>query len=807
MNYKKGQILVGQEAEKFLQENPGYKYDMLDKSGEVVDSIAPEPKDYGILDQIGAALVQPFADTTSGISEQFRELKTREERGDAEYTPAYMSSDEWDQYVQNPLGKNVQNAAGVGAFFVPGGSGIAGLAKAGAVAGGMSGFSNADLREGDIVGETLQGAATGGITGGALGAIGKGVGKVAKGFSKNPAANTFDDVLSAGGESPFTAAYDDLARVTNLDDPMQVQRLQDFADRIAPAAEEGLADAGAVLDDLGRTYDITPTPRQSISDKLRTAASEREQVGLNKAVGGAAPNRGAGIKGARLEKATLEALEDTNVWSGKAIKSADDLQQLGDNILKVYGPEVPKIAKDLSESGVVVTLDEVLAPLEAELARTTNRRLKKPIQDVIKDINEEFAGRTTITPDELYSAKQGWGDIANFKGDARPSVQKVYARAYGAANDVLDETFDNAGVSVFRDLNKKVEIGKRLGVWAESAANKARPQRTATDMLQDALGMGGLAGAGTGMALGGPAGAGLGYVGSRFMQSAGGERLVGKVFRKTADVVDFLGGNVKVPKRFPVDKLNNAIKMLADDTTIQSASDTLMRTAGKLGPIAATGLVQRTPEEAVDDILKDQENIVERSVREGVEPGQAMARAYAKTAPKEETILTAEMLFNDKTLLNQALSNPASATIVLQMAGFDSKESTQIIQLMGLGGTTGEEASPGNKLEGAISEMERLYGLGGEQSLAQKGTTVGPLGIISRIGTDIGKATNQDFTDRIVAYNQMATLAAGLINQARGAGTLNEGEFQTMMKSIPNEYSSEKQAAEWFTNVRRILSS
>ena len=119
----------------------------------------------------------------------------------------------------------------------------------------------------------------------------------------------------------------------------------------------------------------------------------------------------------------------------------------------------------------------------------------------------------------------------------------------------------------------------------------------------------------------------------------------------------------------------------------------------------------------------------------------------------------------------------------------------------------GPQASETSNLETAISELERLYGAGTPQSLSLGDKSTGVIGLANK-GIAAGKgAFNQEFADRKAAYDQARALAVGIINQAREAGVLNEGEYQTMIENMPNEYTTERVAQDWFQNVRRMLAN
>lgn len=160
---------------------------------------------------------------------------------------------------------------------------------------------------------------------------------------------------------------------------------------------------------------------------------------------------------------------------------------------------------------------------------------------------------------------------------------------------------------------------------------------------------------------------------------------------------------------------------------------------------------------------------------------------------------------------NQA-QNPLSGLAEAQQAamqlGFDPTDInvvTKIAAQMAPQSTETAASQDKSKLANAIDQMELLYGAGTDQSLSAGGTTTGPVGLLKDLNQRVKGQFNQDFQDRKVAYDQMKALALGLLNQARGAGTLNEGEYQVMTQNVPNEFSSEGQAQQWFQNVRAML--
>lgn len=132
----------------------------------------------------------------------------------------------------------------------------------------------------------------------------------------------------------------------------------------------------------------------------------------------------------------------------------------------------------------------------------------------------------------------------------------------------------------------------------------------------------------------------------------------------------------------------------------------------------------------------------------------------------------------------------AEANAVLSLLGMDKEEDSEEVGL----------------LDNAINELERLYGAGTESSLSRGDYNTGLGGLASSIGIGFNKAFNQDFMDRKASYDQQRALAVGIINKAREAGVLNEGEYLTMIENMPNERTTEKVARDWFNNARRLLS-
>lgn len=106
----------------------------------------------------------------------------------------------------------------------------------------------------------------------------------------------------------------------------------------------------------------------------------------------------------------------------------------------------------------------------------------------------------------------------------------------------------------------------------------------------------------------------------------------------------------------------------------------------------------------------------------------------------------------------------------------------------------------------ALNQLENLYfdnGSGKDLSIGNK--SVGVRGAVARVGRATQKTLNQEYVDRLNTYNTTKSFLIGVLNKAREAGVLNEGEYQTMVENMPNEYSTKVQAQNYFNEIRKYL--
>lgn len=113
----------------------------------------------------------------------------------------------------------------------------------------------------------------------------------------------------------------------------------------------------------------------------------------------------------------------------------------------------------------------------------------------------------------------------------------------------------------------------------------------------------------------------------------------------------------------------------------------------------------------------------------------------------------------------------------------------------------------------AVSEMEKLYGRGsGENVGTEKDLSLSPSPSgISKSITGAKRAVqsflgiNKAVTEDVNKYKAQRDIAIGMLTQAFGSGTPQEGETQRLIKSAPTEKSTDAEAKQWFESVRNLI--
>ena len=215
-----------------------------------------------------------------------------------------------------------------------------------------------------------------------------------------------------------------------------------------------------------------------------------------------------------------------------------------DNFLKQNGGVIKdRVTQIAANGGKGVNIADVIAPLEAKLAKTNSATLRKPLQEAINEI-KAVGGKSGIIPeDKFYALKQELGDLGKFNPMADPAATSkagAFQTAYRKSNKILDDIFIAAGYDDLSSINKDLTSAIRAKNYGEIATSRAMPSRPVN--LLDAVTAAG------GMAAGGPLGFATSMVGSKVLQSPKTEAALIKAARGVGGALENsrlpqLGGN------------------------------------------------------------------------------------------------------------------------------------------------------------------------------------------------------------------------------------------------------------------------
>lgn len=445
-----------------------------------------------------------------------------------------------------------------------------------------------------------------------------------------------------------------------------------------------------------------------------------------------------------------------------AAKDADNLVNMADSVISTEAPKLQPVFEQLDKQVGKVKLGskdyfKIVKPLqETVFSKTLPNDVRQGASDALDTIVEIFKRNgDEVSHTQLYAIKQGLGQLKAKFGTTvtEGSRANAFRDAYFAINDLVDDKLKAIGFEDFRNINKNIHVANEALDYANKVGSKAMAGRPIN--LFDAItAAGGLTG--------GPAGFAGGALASKALQSRAAEGLVTKGMNSAANILE------KIPK-IQTSGLVDKVNKVAQSKAGQAAGGLLKR------PIVQMGLANTLGSQGSDQSM---------GVDGLTESGLANTSMVGTQSDPTESLMRAQ----------QMLGPGASSNSIITLAKYLDQK-------------TKASATENDKMQlsNSLDEMQRLYGVGTNNSLSQGANTVGPGGLVSKAGQDIRKSVDQDYVNRLTSYKQMASLAAGILNKARGAGTLNAGEFEVMMQNIPNEYTSEQQASDWFNNARLML--
>jgi len=448
---------------------------------------------------------------------------------------------------------------------------------------------------------------------------------------------------------------------------------------------------------------------------------------------------------------------------------SNNIENIADDSLKILNNEGNKLKgqiDDMASQGVRVDVEDVIGSLETKIANTKSSAAKKPLEKVLKELQADFGGQTSMLVDDFYTLKQNYGGLGKWSpgSGADKTVADVYEDVYMSMNDVLDSAFETTGKIPLKELNKKISTAiSSLDFVNTQAANKLGSAPLALDEI--------IAGTG-GFIAGGPAGAGVGALGIKAATSPKVQMLGGQALQNIGSLGG--GGQQIIPQQ--------------------------------LQKILSVGIAGKQPAEATQEQTMQQPQIQQPNIPQlntdtsNLSPEQQKAmsvidRAEARSKGGGTGGISGMDITPEMASMAQILLPTKDAAKI--KGAFDIQQSAA---------KTKAKSEEGDGAIKALDQLESLYvGTGNEKSLSLGDKSVGLSGLLAKAKTVGKKQVDQTYVDRLQNYKQTQSFLVGVLNKARDAGVLNAGEYEVMVNNMPNEYSTNKQAKEYFSEVKKYL--
>lgn len=724
-------ILQGEAAAQWLKNNPTAAYNTLDSANRA-DIQSNYRGDNGLIGNIIGGITAPISDYWLGGAEQINQALNRA-GGNKDYKPQILSKNEWDEYVKNPLGKNIQNIVGASSFTIPAGSG-AGLLKTiakGALSGGAYSFGQGDMRDpNQLLGDTAKGALIGGGTAGLLGLASKGYSKL---FGKGTAqtAETGAQVAdkTKAGETGLVGKLG-----KNLEERGQNLSYKDIGFKLGdkPGAFSDLAQSQQLIDQKLSQYGLSRSPK-NIVDKLPELVGKERLAELSKTPISVSTDNIAKDLASTVMNRTSKDI------------TADQAKSLVQNVLDKFGSEAKGVTKITTSGGEKV--------LQANLGTTLDQF---QMQDAISKLGDSFMKYTSnpagVTP-EIAAQASVYESLRNMLGTQVPG--------YNDANSVFSTVFDQVG-----NITKKANAGfgtDKLGQVSTTNLTKQGiskvigPTMEKTGQLLQKLGGGsGDVGAVSGGITGGTGG---------LVKASGNQ------WNKALETIT---------KTMPASAQTGAIQQLANQLPAAAASDPvakqMMTTIKSIYGISPqvlgtnTNEYGLTPGESVDGGLG-------YAAPAGIQAQYNPQTGQMEVAPESKAQLAAfeqSMGKPGQQAGNMFQTNPTQATLMLLQGGYSPAEVKQIQSLF----------APAEDTAKPLSAKER-------QSAANINTGLGALSDIRSIIQEDNMALLGSQLPGFLQSSKAKQLGTALkqvtdvIGRLRSGGVINKDEMDTFKSFLP----------------------
>lgn len=575
-----------------------------------------------------------------------------------------------------------------------------------------------------------------------------------------------------------------------------IQKGQEMANERIAAAEQGKEDT--IKGGVGTAAFFVPGGQATLPARIATGAAT-----------GAAAGYGASKKGEELESALGGGLVGGAVpvvatglgkvfgalkpkGEGNVLKRAGDYLREDATKIRVkpsvWGAQKEKaIQQTLNDLGIEGTPQqkyELLAPKMEQLGSEITTELKaSPKQIPVKDVFAKFKDAlkssirtsdltTTTAQKEIKGYLTDLYEAAGFKASGTISNEEFFALKKLVNEDYQGVAKKLISNTPLNDREKVIQVARQVFDDVVSAAN---PKVKDMTVMQSHL-----------------------YDASSSLSHARDAVPTTRIAGTTVPTPIIKGGE---------DKLGVMLQRAGEG--VQKVQDSGMSAANAVGSVlppanivTATGVGMAGGEQNGQNAQDPQQTVPQGSQGGGDQNNGDQQVDHTTTISQPEQTVTGYSVEQlGKALTAAQLAGDTAAVKELKML-YELESNYQAKQKKSATATKAERLN--SVLEKSIDSMQKLYFADGG-SLSAGSTTTGVGGIVAKGKQAAKKALSQDFSDRLVSYNQMKTLAIGVINKAREAGVLNAGEFEQMMAATPNEQTSEKVAKQWFKNVKDLL--
>ncbi len=802
--------------------------------------IQPEVKEDGFLMGLGKGITKPFrsvGDQLGSIAQVAYGTGRDVLNGDSilnafannpiENTDRFLVNEqERDDMWKDPLLQSVKNGVGIASFGIPGGGSLGQAVGRGTLSGAAFGFGGS--RPGEEISQMLMG----GVGGGAGGGAGYGLSKIgSKIFNKggddvitkfNRSFDKADDTIASqgisttGGQQGVMGDINPMLNYLSGDESIintmakkgfnpTIQEKSQLAQHVLNQGGDRVPDfLKRQLDDIimrggddaakitvnavplerpagfggsapvplerpasfGSSAPAKLTPTAKLANKLQTSAKNNITGQLKRELGTPPVNVG----GLNLyDDAAKITVNNTPLL--RPGDSIDDILSKTDDIFKTRGPIIQQTVDDLTNKGVKVDLTPIRKRLIAEMDDKLTAEAKAPLQKAINSLDGVISNNknsAVVSPSTVYRLKQEIGPLT--QSSAMSNVDETqtasaFNKLYGELSNKLDNTLKTSGFKDMLIVNKELSTATKLSEHLK--------RRAATSGGGKTLGFGELSGGTAGLVLSGgnPLGAAAGAALSKIARSNASQRVFNNMEGNLGNLL--MGASKPVANNLltkSVPYIGSGLMTVGGRSPEQPIQNNPL-TSQLISPIS-TQATEVYPNGIQSDFGINNEEVPQTGGLSNIDPEQF------------KQVLVMGLLSGE--------IDPATANLLVELLGLDAPATNAVNK---------DQA----QLTQVISELSRLYGLGTEDSISVGSSKGGIEKKIGSLGQVFKKATSGDFETKVVAYRNMMSTAAGIINKLRGAGTLNEGEYQVMMKNMPTENSTEEEAKQYFDNVIRML--